>query len=158
MQQQKTCISNMLGQAVSLGCSAGDVACLCSNQNFRFGVRDCTNEHCTGEVDKNAVIQTGNMFCASKSIKQSLFSLGVRRPDLAIQTMPTWQVVLPHPQSLVEQAPSSSQQAPQPPPPFLLDPAVEVSEVSPEDLLSPRPMALAPLTPQLWPPPRLVAR
>ncbi|KAL8639253.1 MAG: hypothetical protein Q9228_003692 [Teloschistes exilis] len=66
----QTCISNMLGQAQSLGCKPGDVACLCSNMNFRYGVRDCTNEHCGAEADKNAVIETGNMFCASKSIQQ----------------------------------------------------------------------------------------
>ncbi|KAL9581070.1 MAG: hypothetical protein Q9212_004122 [Teloschistes hypoglaucus] len=64
------CISSMLGKAQSLGCTPGDVACLCTNVNFRYGVRDCTNEACGAETDKNAVIETGNMFCASKSIQQ----------------------------------------------------------------------------------------
>jgi len=39
-----TCAKNMLAKT-DLGCSAGDIACLCQNKNF-YGVRDCTWAAC----------------------------------------------------------------------------------------------------------------
>ncbi|KAL8931254.1 MAG: hypothetical protein Q9211_007108 [Gyalolechia sp. 1 TL-2023] len=63
----KTCINNMLGQAQSLGCQPTDVACLCANQNFGYGIRDCTQEACPPTANRAQVIDFGTMFCASKS-------------------------------------------------------------------------------------------
>jgi len=47
------CGKNMLAKT-DLGCSAGDLACLCPNKDFGYGVRDCTWAACNnnqGNVD-----------------------------------------------------------------------------------------------------------
>ena len=56
----------MLGKAQELGCSSEtDIACLCKNQDFTYGVRDCTNESCP-DSDKSTVLTFGNSICACK--------------------------------------------------------------------------------------------
>ncbi|PVH81748.1 hypothetical protein DL98DRAFT_514404 [Cadophora sp. DSE1049] len=60
---QQTCISNMLGLAPSLGCSATDAACLCGNVNFAYGIRDCSNAACGAEVAPS-VIAYGVAYCS----------------------------------------------------------------------------------------------
>lgn len=60
---KQTCISNMLGQATELGCSASDYSCLCNNENFGYGVRDCSNEACGNASDAATVISFGTAFC-----------------------------------------------------------------------------------------------
>lgn len=64
---QQTCINNMLGQAVALGCPASngipDTTCLCSSLNFGYGVRDCTIEACPSGTDTNVVIQYALNYC-----------------------------------------------------------------------------------------------
>lgn len=57
----------MLGQAASLGCPDLDVACLCNNINFRYGIRDCAFEHCQDVDLANQVISFGNEECSCKS-------------------------------------------------------------------------------------------
>lgn len=58
----------MLNLASSLGCSGPtDVACLCTNDDFGFGIRDCTAEACPPNADRSSVIDFGNMYCESKS-------------------------------------------------------------------------------------------
>jgi hypothetical protein len=56
----------MLGLAQSLGCSPSDYACLCSNQNFGYGIRDCSNEACKDPANAAKVIQFGTTFCQGK--------------------------------------------------------------------------------------------
>ena len=54
----------MLGQAQSLGCLyITDVTCVCNNQIFGSGVRDCTNEACPPNADKGSVIDFADTFC-----------------------------------------------------------------------------------------------
>jgi len=61
----QTCVSNMLGIATSqFGCAAGDIVCYCSEPNFGYGVRDCSNESCSAE-DAAKVISFGTEYCAS---------------------------------------------------------------------------------------------
>ncbi|KAL1999570.1 hypothetical protein VTN02DRAFT_4346 [Thermoascus thermophilus] len=60
----RMCVNNMHGLAESLGCSSDDAACLCNNQNFKYGVHDCTVEACPGE-DVNAVVATALAICPS---------------------------------------------------------------------------------------------
>src|SRR5699024_3159595 len=36
----------MFDKAKDLGCSNGDIPCLCKNSDFGNGLRDCTNEAC----------------------------------------------------------------------------------------------------------------
>jgi len=63
----QTCIGNMQNQASALGCSSStDVACLCGNQNFRNGVRDCANQACGNAGDANSTISFGTSYCAGK--------------------------------------------------------------------------------------------
>merc|ERR1712169_160669 len=61
----QTCVNNMLGQAAALGCSATDVACLCKNDNFGFGIRDCSYQACPPDTNVAAIIAYGNSYCAS---------------------------------------------------------------------------------------------
>lgn len=60
---QQTCITNMLGLAPSLGCGATDAACLCSNVNFAYGIRDCSNAACGSDVAPS-VIAYGVAYCS----------------------------------------------------------------------------------------------
>lgn len=55
----------MTAQAVGLGCTGpNDVACLCSNPNFGFGVRDCTAQSCPPGTDFAPVFDFTQQYCA----------------------------------------------------------------------------------------------
>ena len=56
----------MLGLAPSLGCPPNNITCLCTNMDFGNGVRDCTNESCPGDADKQSIISVGSSFCGCK--------------------------------------------------------------------------------------------
>lgn len=45
-----------------LGCDTGDIRCLCLNQNFIFGIRDCSLAICPGE-DASAALQYALDLC-----------------------------------------------------------------------------------------------
>ncbi|KAM5351909.1 hypothetical protein ACJ41O_004632 [Fusarium nematophilum] len=47
----QTCAANMIseGKSRELGCDTGDVRCLCTNQNFIYGIRDCSRAICNDE-------------------------------------------------------------------------------------------------------------
>jgi len=66
------CITNMLALAPSLGCPVVDGrpnhACLCSNANFQYGVRDCTNQSC-GPEDANRVLAFAAARCVGTSLR-----------------------------------------------------------------------------------------
>jgi hypothetical protein len=62
---QQTCINNMLALAPSLGCASNDANCLCSNPNFGYGIRDCSNQACGAEV-ASSVIAYGGTYCSGK--------------------------------------------------------------------------------------------
>ncbi|KAJ5606621.1 hypothetical protein N7510_009402 [Penicillium lagena] len=49
------CISNMNAKASELGCSSGDMTCLCKSQDYEWGVRDCTDQACPGSSPQEAV-------------------------------------------------------------------------------------------------------
>lgn len=66
----------MLGQAQSLGCQPSDFACLCNNQNFGFGIRDCSNAICSNAGDAAAVYSFGLSFCQSESLHASTWLHG----------------------------------------------------------------------------------
>ncbi|KJZ80311.1 hypothetical protein HIM_00161 [Hirsutella minnesotensis 3608] len=40
---------NSASKAKELGCSQGDLKCLCTNPSFMFGFRDCANQACTAD-------------------------------------------------------------------------------------------------------------
>ncbi|KMU90130.1 chitinase 3 [Coccidioides immitis H538.4] len=61
----RMCINNMLNKASELGCDSTDKACLCSKQNFAFGLRDCTLQAC-GAEDLPKIIAVGQAICASE--------------------------------------------------------------------------------------------
>ncbi|RDW56741.1 CFEM protein [Coleophoma cylindrospora] len=60
----QTCFDNMLAQYSELGCASADPACLCSNVNFGYGVRDCSNGAC-GTAVASTVIAFESAYCAS---------------------------------------------------------------------------------------------
>lgn len=47
----QTCANNMMAasKAAELKCTAGDMKCLCQNNNFVFGLRDCSKAICDGD-------------------------------------------------------------------------------------------------------------
>ena len=52
----------------SLGCSAGDLRCLCLNKNFFYGLRDCSTAVCNMNMDEvTQVMNYGVALCASES-------------------------------------------------------------------------------------------
>ncbi|OAG05249.1 uncharacterized protein CC84DRAFT_1093842 [Paraphaeosphaeria sporulosa] len=63
----QTCVNNMIAIAQSsFGCSSGDVACYCSNQDFGYGVRDCAREACGSDAVAAQVISYGATYCAGE--------------------------------------------------------------------------------------------
>ena len=63
----QTCFNNMVAQYKDLGCASPDPYCLCSNANFGYGLRDCSNGACANAADAAAAIAYGSVFCASAS-------------------------------------------------------------------------------------------
>ncbi|KAK3938522.1 carbohydrate-binding module family 18 protein [Diplogelasinospora grovesii] len=59
----QTCINNMLAQYSALGCASPDPSCLCSNVNFGYGIRDCSNGAC-GTAVASTVIAYGSAYCS----------------------------------------------------------------------------------------------
>ena len=68
---KQLCWNNMLAQASSLGCSAGDMKCLCGNPNFQNGLNDCSHEAC-GDAVRAAVVAYGRSQCGSTPIHHSV--------------------------------------------------------------------------------------
>ncbi|PGH36376.1 hypothetical protein GX50_00711 [[Emmonsia] crescens] len=60
------CLERMMSLAPQLGCRADDVACLCSNMDFAYGVRDCTIQACGGQ-DLAAAMAIAQQVCPSGS-------------------------------------------------------------------------------------------
>lgn len=58
----------MLAKAKELGCPESNVACLCLNEKFGNGIRDCTNESCPPKADRQSVIDAGVQYCAREFI------------------------------------------------------------------------------------------
>ncbi|KAI2467452.1 hypothetical protein F4781DRAFT_308484 [Annulohypoxylon bovei var. microspora] len=67
----KTCVNNMLSQASELGCTDVAPSCLCTKQNFIYGVRDCATESCQDQSLAQQVIQYGSQYCASVGVDVS---------------------------------------------------------------------------------------
>ncbi|KAK8094189.1 hypothetical protein PG997_000874 [Apiospora hydei] len=61
------CIPNMVNQASNFNCSGGDWRCLCSNKDFIYGIRDCSDQSCP-QGDANVVKAWGKTQCASVGI------------------------------------------------------------------------------------------
>jgi hypothetical protein len=60
----KVCSKNMLAKATEFGCEAEDVACICRDNRFSWGVHDCSVESCGDVGMANAVISFGNELCS----------------------------------------------------------------------------------------------
>jgi len=60
----KTCFSALIAQASDLGCATPDPSCLCSNVNFGYGIRDCSNAVCGSDV-ASIVIAYETVYCAA---------------------------------------------------------------------------------------------
>jgi hypothetical protein len=60
----QTCFSNLIGQYSNLDCSSPDPSCLCSNVNFGYGIRDCSNGAC-GTAVASTVVAYEAVYCSS---------------------------------------------------------------------------------------------
>ncbi|KAK4042740.1 hypothetical protein C8A01DRAFT_33131 [Parachaetomium inaequale] len=60
----RTCGTNMLAKAAELGCKQDDIACLCNNKDFGFGIRDCSLQVCGDVNQANIAIGWGNSLCS----------------------------------------------------------------------------------------------
>lgn len=72
----KVCVGNMLAQAPQLNCAANDVACLCKNVNFGYGVRDCSYQSCPNTDDAARVVSFGVQFCAGVGVVVTIPATG----------------------------------------------------------------------------------
>ncbi|RMJ12081.1 hypothetical protein BHE90_014730 [Fusarium euwallaceae] len=66
----QTCAGNMIGAEKSkeLGCDTGDLQCLCTNQNFIYGLRDCSRAICS-EEQAAQVLEYGLSVCRQAGVK-----------------------------------------------------------------------------------------
>ncbi|KAH0491516.1 hypothetical protein TgHK011_002944 [Trichoderma gracile] len=63
-----TCTDQVRGQFAQYGCvSADDAACLCSNANFGFGIRDCGQNGC-GATDVQVQAYLAGSFCQGQQL------------------------------------------------------------------------------------------
>jgi hypothetical protein len=63
------CATAMLSaeKAEELGCSPGDTQCLCTNPNFMFGFRDCSNPNCP--IDEALqIVAFGVQLCSDEGV------------------------------------------------------------------------------------------
>ncbi|OBT91548.1 hypothetical protein VE01_10444 [Pseudogymnoascus verrucosus] len=65
------CFNNMLAQYSALGCTSPDPKCVCSNVNFGYGLRDCSNGACGTDV-ASTVIAFGSSYCGSATASQTV--------------------------------------------------------------------------------------
>lgn len=63
----------MLTKAGELGCNGADPKCLCSNQNFLYGVRDCSYQSCNDDGAAGKVVAFGLEYCKSELDRGKLF-------------------------------------------------------------------------------------
>ncbi|GAB1313602.1 hypothetical protein MFIFM68171_03812 [Madurella fahalii] len=78
------CGNNMLAQAAELGCQAGDIACLCHNVNFGYGIHDCSVEACGDFSQANIVISWGNAICDSVGVPANIATATAVCPGVTI--------------------------------------------------------------------------
>ncbi|KAM0426998.1 hypothetical protein ACHAPT_007896 [Fusarium lateritium] len=66
----QTCAGNMIGAEKSqeLGCDTGDLQCLCTNQDFIYGLRDCSRAICNDEQAAQ-VLEYGLQVCRQAGVK-----------------------------------------------------------------------------------------
>ena len=62
----------MLAKAAELGCNKDDIACLCKNENFGYGIRDCSQQVCNDANLANIVINWGNSLCSGVSVTANI--------------------------------------------------------------------------------------
>lgn len=69
-QCAQTCANNMVAadKSEELGCDTGDLSCLCVNQNFVYGIRDCSAAICNRE-DAAKAVQYGIEICKNAGVQ-----------------------------------------------------------------------------------------
>lgn len=72
---QQMCISNMNAKASELGCTSGDMDCLCKADDYQFGIRDCTKEACPND-DSAKVLKMALESCPSMFPSISVINAG----------------------------------------------------------------------------------
>lgn len=64
----QTCITNMVNLSEGLGCASDDVACMCLNPDFSYGIRDCTDQSCPSSKDATDTQSWGVSLCANQGV------------------------------------------------------------------------------------------
>lgn len=85
----KWCATEMLeNKPGELGCNVGDVTCLCQNQNFAYGVRDCSHGKCGYNADSDFAIAWVNSFCGGILATATTSASYIESPS--IEPTPIW--------------------------------------------------------------------
>ncbi|KAL8365054.1 hypothetical protein RB595_004053 [Gaeumannomyces hyphopodioides] len=73
------CINSMqqANKSQELGCAANDAACACRNQNFLYGVRDCSAELCASFDTAGQAIGYANEYCRNHGVDLSSVTTGL---------------------------------------------------------------------------------
>ncbi|KAL1840310.1 hypothetical protein VTJ49DRAFT_599 [Mycothermus thermophilus] len=61
----KVCGTNMIAKALEFECNVSDIACLCQDLRFGWGIHDCSVQACPGVEQANIVINWGKDLCSS---------------------------------------------------------------------------------------------
>ncbi|KAL8282702.1 hypothetical protein RB600_005927, partial [Gaeumannomyces tritici] len=73
------CINSMqqANKSQELGCAANDAACACRNQNFLYGVRDCSAQLCASFDTAGQAIGFANEYCRNQGVDLSTVTTGL---------------------------------------------------------------------------------
>jgi hypothetical protein len=58
----------MLAKAGEFSCQSTDIACLCKNPNFGYGIRDCSYQYCQNDTAAAQIVAFGVQYCASVGV------------------------------------------------------------------------------------------
>ncbi|KAK4108633.1 hypothetical protein N656DRAFT_771592 [Canariomyces notabilis] len=69
----RVCGTAMLNKGAELGCPDGNIACLCRNVNFGYGIHDCSISVCAGNIEQaNIAIAWGNDLCLANGVTANI--------------------------------------------------------------------------------------
>lgn len=61
---QRFCAEDMVNnKGGELDCDNGDIGCLCQNQDFIYGLRDCSSATCDDEQNARSIVEWGVQLC-----------------------------------------------------------------------------------------------
>jgi hypothetical protein len=87
----QTCVTNMINKSEELGCTGNDLACLCLNADYSYGIRDCTDQSCGNNGDAADTQNWAVGICANQGVAVTSDSsdIGVSTASDATLSTPT---------------------------------------------------------------------